>query len=432
MRPLVLTRRAALTAPSMLLEMFAFSPEHTPLAGVRPQIVTNKGILPCGAGPHGYTLTESRTMVRNGWRPCREIRLILAGFTVSSFGAGEQPLPNPLTVEAALETLAPADRAERVRFDGQPGAVIAPGAGLLLSDPVALDVAANDGFKVQLGHRIAGIDGTLPTGSWFVGDGYRSVLATSQIGTAGAWTARDRQDSANVGTVTAVIGLPDRNYPSVAILGDSNLQGRDDDTGDAAGNHGHVPRALYLSGPGGTCMPHTQMSRSGERASTIANGGATFRLRLLQYVSHVITNYGTNDLVAGATCAQVTDALAQGWSMMKAHGVRVFQQLIVPKTSSSDRWATAAGQTFHSGYDPGGVRDRVNAWIRWQAGRLIDGIIDCNLALEDPRNPGCWLTNGKPESVTADGLHANALGHALCVPVVQAVARTFTLSADNR
>lgn len=396
---------------------------------VTPQIVASRGTIPSTPVVGTYIMTESRLTVKNGCQPCTDIRLAMCGFSVDSSGTnGEVAVPNAITYNIAVEKVSP-NKAVRASLNGAIDIVIAGGSGITFTDPVGLTFAADEEFKVQYGQLIADTTKTYLASYNLPGlaDYYRATALTStQVGTAGTWVATGRGSNQNVASSPIIIGRPLTNYPSVILLGDSIMASRDDLVGDGFGNHGYA-RGLYTAAANGGSIPYAVLARSGEKAQTVANENHTNRMAMLTYCSHVICNWGTNDIQASRTFAQVTADLITIWALMRRHGVKVFQCLILPRTTSSDSWATAANQTVVSGFGVGGIRDQVNAWIALQVGSLIDGVIDANAVVEDPANPSKWVTTGATFYATTDGIHPTDAAMALVAPIVRAKARTFEI-----
>jgi hypothetical protein len=85
----------------------------------------------------------------------------------------------------------------------------------------------------------------------------------------------------------AIIGTT--SYPSLCVIGDSRPAGQNDSVNDATGDVGEMVRAI------GPVFAYTKLSASGTDASNfVAN--STGRARLLPYCSHVIDEYGINDI----------------------------------------------------------------------------------------------------------------------------------------
>ena len=399
---------------------------------VRPQIVATRGVIPSAPVVGTYVMTESRLTVQNGDYPCTDIQLALVGFSVDSGGVlGEVAVPNNITWNAAVEKVSPS-KAVKASVGGKTAIVIEGGSGITLTNKVGFDLAANEVFKVQLGQLIATTADTYLASYNLPGlaDYYRATALTStQVGTAGTWSATSRGSNQNVASSPIIIGRPTLNYPSVIFLGDSIGASRDDLVGDAYGNHGFA-RGLQSASANGHAIPYANLCRSGERASVIANGNAIHRMQFLEYASHAFCNHGTNDAQQGRTFAQLKADLTLLWASIRARGVSPWHILLMPRTTSSDSWATVANQTVVAGFEIGGVRDQINTWITAQVGTLIDGIVDPNSVVEDQTSHGKWVATGATFYATTDGIHPTDAIMALVAPLVAAKARTFTINRD--
>lgn len=391
------------------------------------QIVSTRGLVPTTAvSVATISLHESRLTVTNCNANVRDVRLLFNGFTVVADGSGETALPNDITVLCAVEKLTPDNFAKLGTFIAQTAISVQGGAGFCMTEPLAVTLSPGEQFKVQYESRFAASDtAQAPQNvTTTLADVYRSTLATGQVPTAGAWSGVGRSSNQNVGVISGVLGIPDDPTVSVVILGDSIANSRDDTTGDAFGNAGYIPRGLYAAA---NPIPFIRATQSGEKLNTFAIGGLTNRLTLLQYCSHVIMNHGTNDLATGLSLAAMQALYIKAWNMVKARNVQLYQCLIMPRTTSTDSWATAANQTPVAGFEAGGIRDQLNTWITQQVGTYIDGYINPNTQVEDQTNPGKWITNGAANYPTADGIHPTSALHELAATTVTTAANTFSL-----
>jgi hypothetical protein len=399
---------------------------NAPMLVVHPQIISNGGAVPeVSPTVTNQTLWETRVSVKNGAFAAQDIRFALYTGYIDSAGGGELPLGNPVTIQAALEQTS-IGRAILATFGGSTILTTAPSTVMVLTGLIGAALAANEVFKVQLQETVTLGDNIAISrfNAASVGnagfDSFRSQVSPGQVGTPGVWSSAGRLSGNGGPLVAAIIGTPAQNYPSCVMLGDSNLVGRDDTVPDANGNWGHICKALYTAGPGGSSVPVANLAQSGERASTIVGSLGTARSALLRYASHVIMNYGVNDLRAGGqTATQVIASLTSIYANFRARGLQIIEQTIVPWTTSSDGWSTPEGQTIAANFGAGEFRDQVNAFkVSKLADGTLAGLVDINQAVEDQSNPGKWRTNAGV--ITADGQHCNALGHTLSVTPAQA------------
>jgi hypothetical protein len=187
----------------------------------------------------------------------------------------------------------------------------------------------------------------------------------------------------------AVIARTSR--PTVCLIGDSRMKGIFDTFSGSSGDKGEIARSI------GPEFGYMDMSVVGEPAATFIGHHAK-RALLLPYCSHVISNYGINDVqVSGASAADTLGYLQTIWGYATALGKRVFQTTLPPETTSSDDWATVDNQTVMSG---NAARKSLNALLR--AGPDgVDGVFDITAAVESGFESGKW----QAPDYTTDGIH---------------------------
>jgi hypothetical protein len=251
---------------------------------------------------------------------------------------------------------------------------------------------------------------------------YPSVAAgagTDQTATVGtAWFSGTN----NVGYGAMALNItPDAGFNTavVGLIGDSIMSGSND-----LNDRGFAARALISAN-----LPYHYFGRGGETAQAISpltgNTGFKSRIVRLEACTDAISNYGTNDLNGGRTLAQLQADLLAIWTMLQTRGVRVYQTTILPRTTSSDNWATAPNQTV-----PAWEASRVslNTWLRdpsaagavAQSGGALLGIFDTAATVEVNSanvitlNGGRWLTNGTGTAYCDNlGTHPSQLSTAL-------------------
>lgn len=216
--------------------------------------------------------------------------------------------------------------------------------------------------------------------------------------------------------------------PAIAtgVLGDSIGQGSADAV-DVNSGMGWAHRALT----GGELLM-INLSQQSEAAAISRHSRATYaRWRWLDFVDHVICEYGVNDLNLNPALATVQADLVRVWRRARDRGAVVWQTTITPVTSSTDGWATIENQTVAAAYVLGGTRVQLNDWIRAGA-PLINGVaaapgspnallaghplhplhdyIEMADTVESARNSCKWaVADGV---LTDDGVHPRPAGHA--------------------
>ncbi|MBZ9600746.1 SGNH/GDSL hydrolase family protein [Phyllobacterium chamaecytisi] len=385
----------------------------------KQQVVATRGAIHGGVANSGTTMTrgEHRMKVNFGPSPCRDIQLVFGNFQASG-SAAEVAGPNAITVEAAIETISPSVAFATVTFGGDTSVVIQPGA-VVISDPIPLDFDANASAWIRTG-VIVTLGQSWPRTSMFAITGeamYESTEATSQVQATGAMAARATGAVAGGGYIPmAIIGVPMEPFPSVGLLGDSIMAGTVGDSSDATtGARGMFARGMYFTD--GTVWPWGLLARASETAAFNVGVAGYRRRGVMDYCTHIICDYGTNDIAASATLAAIQASLTTIWTSAKRRGCKVYQSLILPRTN--------AGNTAPSaGFTVGGVRDQLNAWIITQVGNgILDGYIDTNAIAESKVTPGLWANS----AWTSDGTHPNAAGCIAIAAAVRSVAAAFTV-----
>lgn len=287
-----------------------------------------------------------------------EVRLV---YTNLNTPAGVEAGPgNSITVTSSIEL---ADGSFLpVNFAGVRAVVIASGS-YALSDPVTLDlpkgtairsrtyVTVTSGGKFPRSHKGSYV-GTMGDGAEIGASG----TVTDKTLVAGNLASASAIDMYGP---TAIIGKGPSvwDVPSIGLLGDSIQWGQGSESNTR----------VTQSGPGfGQIALNNQFNfinvgDPGDRATT-TNVRANHSLRwlFLQGSTHVISNFGVNDLSNGVTLADYQAAVIGIWNQLGARGAKVWQTTITPVTTSTDGWLTAANQTAGSfgAINPG------NLWYR--------------------------------------------------------------------
>lgn len=180
--------------------------------------------------------------------------------------------------------------------------------------------------------------------------------------------------------------------PTVLAIGDSRMKGFTDTWVDGGGQRGEVCRSLVAA--------HIGCSNVGVPADKSANYVASNTLRTARklYHSHVINQYGINDISAGDSAATL---LANSQAIQALFADKTFFTCTVtPKTSGT--FATLAGQAVDVN---NGVRVTYNTSVRaGSAGGA--GFFDLCNATESSLNSGKWQI----PNYTGDGLHELPVG----------------------
>ena len=327
--------------------------------------------------------------------------------------------PNDINVSAAFEDSGASVNIP-MQFNGAVKGLITPGARML-TDSAGIDLAGMSTGFVRTGIDVAAA-AHWPRTAFFVSTGLgdyqvEGPAATTQVFSTGSLTVPGSGGTAAAGFLpTCILGYTQKYTPAVAIIGDSIAAGTIGDTSDTVNaSRGIIARGLWAT-DNSWVIPHTMMCRASERAFWLQGFNGTRRKSLLEYHTHAIIDYVTNDIVAGSSAANIEAYLSNIWQACKRRGLQVWQMLCLPRT-------TYPGNVPAANFDSGGIRDQVNTWIVSQVGQgLLDGYIDPNPILESQTTHGTWANIGTD---TADGTHPNNVGAVKAAAAFRAVAQTF-------
>lgn len=135
--------------------------------------------------------------------------------------------------------------------------------------------------------------------------------------------------------------------------------------------------------------------------------------------------YGANDFGTtgtGQTLASMQariNAIIAMFNASPSAVTKIAGGYVLPRTNTTDSWATEANQTVTSAeWDSGGRTDQYNAWLASLVGTSLSGV----LTFPSVRGVSSykWKVNGSANYVNQDAVHPNSGGH----PLMAADART--------
>lgn len=353
--------------------------------------------------------------------PAHDIRFVfnVGHYLTASTSALEASMPNDIPLKASAEI---GGVVYPITFNGARTPSLAAGSSYAVSDPLALDVAVGTLVAVRVftaltsGQSYPVMMNSQGPGVTSTGDGFLSgsdaADSTAAMGTT--------QAAAYV-NACAIVGEP-VGGPTVVIggVGDSVMSGQ----GETATGWGFSWLTRGVNG----AVPLYRYSVPGARLAALRARHA-FGLSMLTNCTHAVALIGTNDLGDGRTFAQVQADLAWLYQSLADRGVQVYGATLLPRTTSTDSWATTANQSAYSAAyaaGSGSARGQLNAWIRGGAGGLLAGYVETADAVETARDSGLWKVNGSANYYTADGTHPTTAGHTAMAPAVNVA--TFTLA----
>ncbi|QTK41458.1 SGNH/GDSL hydrolase family protein [Xanthomonas citri pv. glycines] len=370
-------------------------------------------------------LTELRILLDN-WR--------LAYSTNQMINAG-----NTLPIQGA--SLEIGGVARPITFGGQQGVTLADGANDVTSDAL---VPADFGLQVFARGSIAYVKLLVmfdsASASFLCNSSARAlsqsgarvawfdptVTTSSDVYAAGQWSATGTPvASRSNGYVPKLIGRHASAAKVWITLGDSISQG----TGDAGSTNrvtglGWMSRATRDAADADTSqVAYMSMAVHGS-ASTLPVADARFAT-LAKYATHATVMYGTNDLGnngTGTTLAVMQSRLGAVYSLLRNNGVqKILAGHLLPRTTSTDSWATEANQTYSggtSGWDGNGIPAQLNAWLTSQVGSGVDAVQ--HWASVRGTDELKWLVNGTASYATTDGTHPTTATYGLMATDIRA------------
>ena len=320
--------------------------------------------------------------------------------------------PEPLEIGAAAvgqpmrgARLAPGSSLP-VRFGGRASVTIAAGERVT-SDPVGMTVRAGQDLTVSL--YVPGAD-VRPSR-------HRSALTTSYLGEDGAGdVTADETGQAFATTTTSMWWLKAIDVQSRASTGTIVAFGDSITDGSCANVDGHdrwedwlaVRLALAAAEPG----THKAVVNEGIGGNTVTRAGlrpppvSTPGMERLERdvfshhgVTHVVLFMGTNDIRRDASSEGVIAGMDRIIREVQARGIAIIGATIIPRHN-------CAPTPENSGWTPAKttVRNRVNAWMRDEAG--FDGLLDFDAVMR--RKDDADLLE---PALDCDGIHPNVLGY---------------------
>lgn len=200
---------------------------------------------------------------------------------------------------------------------------------------------------------------------------------------------------------------------SVFCAGDSRIVGVRDNQTNGVQDLGECARGI-----GGAIIPYISAGTAGIQAGNTA--GYTRRAALALYSSHVISNYGINNLNNGNTLASLLSNLALTYSNFP--GKPIWQMTLPPLNTTSDSCVTVANQTKAT-WDA--IRVSFNDLARGAGIPGTVGIFDPTLKIETSsgntiqpvRDGGFWLADGTTAGkYSNDCVHETYRGAELEIP----------------
>lgn len=298
------------------------------------------------------------------------------------------------TIFASVEH--PADKFTRVTWGGKESILVEDGA-TAVSDPINLVIPKGSKFFVRFFY--AGTS-AIPVSLGVIqgpGDGLNVGTSLTDLTMGG----RLLNNSQGNGFTPAAI-IQKTALPSFAILGDSLAYGNFDSQ-DASGDVGIVARGI------GSSFPYLNLACGNDRAVQFVKNHDR-RVELAQLASHIVIQYGVNDLSSNRTAEQLLadrSAIAAFFP-----GKEIIETTVTPWTTSTDYFMTTINQKPKPS-EP----NRIAANNAIRAGRPgIRSYFDVAAAVETSVNSGII----RAPNITPDGVHFRKEGYLLAAAAIKA------------
>lgn len=219
----------------------------------------------------------------------------------------------------------------------------------------------------------------------------------------------------NVYGACLVVGQTRR--PSCLLLGDSRVYGQADAV-DGAGDLGEFGKSI------GPHFAYANVGCAGELVNNFV-GNFTRRQALGAYFSHVLCNWGINDLSNARTANQIIADIGTVANTVFPTK-KVLWSTIYPAPTTTDGFLTLANQTANAN---DAVRVSVNNALRRGVVPGLAGVFDNASAVEAPTDSGKYIVTATGQALSAqgDGYHMNFTGYQ-----VLKLARTVQPSMISR
>lgn len=296
----------------------------------------------------------------------------------------------------------------QVKFGGVATGTVAAG-GNLVSDACAVTIPNGAKFWTRLWQNAPG---KILWNNTYMGDG----TAEFSVGTtAGACPDLTMGGSGGVctpiagGTITPCAIIAQTTKPAIGIVGDSIAAGKGD-VADPGGLQGYLARAF------GGRYAILNAAISTDTLQNFITSHAKRQTLINDYCSHVIVEYGSNDVTNGRTAAQIlADTITTlGYFPTKRTAVCT----LTPRVTSTDACTTVANQTVLASE---AVRLVVNAQRRnglvgSSALGVTSVVLDIERACESSYLSGKWQVIGGTiapgaAGYTDDNTHPNRTGY---------------------
>lgn len=300
---------------------------------------------------------------------------------------------NNINIKVGIESPTTPGTYYQLLVRGRSSFTIEPG-GSTMTDPMYMPLTAGQTIKV---HTFVSVD--TAGDKWPTGYANAKYVAGTTDYSAAAIPGNSFSQSYGPSTMLGKVSKTFTKLLSVGHFGDSLTVG----SGDNPGTKGFLQRAQYN-------LPHVRIALAGERLTNFLAQNSPWRRNFLSGIDVAVCAFGNND-VQNRTLAQIQADMLALWAYCASLGAKVVQTTITPRTTSSNAFADAAGQTPVANFGPNSIRTQLNDWIRTKPSKNLWMVVDVADRVETARNSGIWIPEYM-QTASPDGIHCNPTGHA--------------------
>lgn len=348
---------------------------------------------------------------------------------------------NPYTIEKAAIESPVLGISKPLTFGGARSLLVADGSSNILSDELDCSAFGLSKFtrgekywvRFELSVTAVGLKfprGQLSNSFWPTGTaGYYfdpSITTPSPVDGVGALTY--------TGTAPSTLPIPwapvivgryfDSDPETWIFVGDSIVNGATDTT-VTNGVMGFTRRSMWDADGVSNPVSHFNAGKPGGQANAWTTTNSPLVKAYFKYARFGLEEYGTNTFAAGPS-GNLSFGKSQSqaiWVAMKAAGIeKVVRTYLLPRTDSTDLWATETNQSGFGGgtnWTAAGDVATFNAWLDTRIGTELDYVIHMNsIRGADPYK---WKTDGTANYATDDGTHPKAATYILMANELRAV-----------
>jgi lysophospholipase L1-like esterase len=383
-----------------------------------------------GSETRGVTNYITRVGYTIGTGDVTELVLNNAANELGQSGNGPTPLANDFTIVKASIEKDGAGYSVPVYFNGSRSVTVTGGSFDINSDPVYPGLFGQSKFSqgekywVRMECTVPTTAGRLPfnaktniptgTAFWW----YDPALTTITNGADGSGVlARTGNfpDVRSSGYNPVLLGrFANANTNVYVGIGDSIHFGTGDTATIQPGNGYGIFQRAMTAGDGLTApIASLNLNRHG---ATTADFNNDWVKSYYKYGNVLVDELGTNDIgTAGSgVVATIQTNIAARWADFKVvqPAGKIVRTYYLPRTTSTDSFATTANQSYVTDWAPGGKSNQLNDWFET---KKTDGTVNAILgrsSVNDTIEPYKWLTNGTNFYLTTDGTHPSYNGHS--------------------